>query len=140
MSIRLIGPAILSLLAACSSLEQAGPVMDAPAGIVRVAAAAAAPDEDVETGPASWYGPRHHGHRTASGERFDMHALSAAHPSLPFGTEIVVTNLGNGRSVKVRVNDRGPHRAGFVVDLSSKAAEEIGLRRSGVANVSIRPA
>jgi rare lipoprotein A len=92
-----------------------------------------------ETGPASWYGPRHQGKRTASGERFDMNRLSAAHPSLPFGTVILVTNLKNGRSVKVRVNDRGPHRAGFIVDLSSSAAAAIGLRRSGVATVSIRP-
>lgn len=62
-----------------------------------------------ETGKASYYGARHHGLKTASGERFDQHALTAAHRSLPFGTRVRVTNLNNDRSVVVRINDRGPH-------------------------------
>jgi rare lipoprotein A len=78
-------------------------------------------------GIASWYGLGFHGRRTASGERFDMHALTAAHPSLPFGTRLLVENPANGRSVVVRVNDRGPHVRGRIIDLSHAAARAIGL-------------
>jgi rare lipoprotein A len=92
----------------------------------------------IETGTASWYGAGHQGRRTASGERFDMNGLTAAHPTLPFGTKLLVTNLRTGKSVHVRVNDRGPHATGHIIDLSSKAAERIGLRDAGVAPVALR--
>lgn len=88
-------------------------------------------------GRASWYGSRHQGRRTASGERFDMRALTAAHPSLPFGSRVKVTNLGNQRSVVVRVNDRGPHSRERIIDLSRAAAERLGLLGSGVARVRL---
>ncbi|HYQ39096.1 MAG TPA: septal ring lytic transglycosylase RlpA family protein [Pseudomonas sp.] len=88
-------------------------------------------------GLASWYGRRHHGRHTASGERFDQHALTAAHRSLPFGTRLRVTNLDNGRSVVVRVNDRGPSRRGRIIDLSRSAAERLDLLRSGTAPVRL---
>src|SRR4051812_19781611 len=74
-------------------------------------AAERAKGKPLETGTASWYGAELHGRRTANGERFDMNALSAAHPTLPFGTQLLVTNLRTGKSVRVRVNDRGPHHA-----------------------------
>lgn len=88
-------------------------------------------------GKASWYGPRFHGRKTASGERFDQHELTAAHRSLPFGTRVKVTNLKNGRSVVVRINDRGPYAKGRLIDLSRAAAKQIGMLKSGVAQVRI---
>lgn len=91
----------------------------------------------VETGYASWYGPGFHGKRTASGEVYNMYAMTAAHRRLPFGTIIRVTNLDNGRSVKVRINDRGPFKKGRILDLSYEAARRLGMLRTGVAHVRI---
>ena len=88
-------------------------------------------------GKASYYGARHHGRKTASGERFDQHALTAAHRSLPFGSRVRVTNLGNGNSVVVRINDRGPYAKGRIIDLSHKAAERLGMLRDGVVVVRV---
>lgn len=85
-------------------------------------------------GKASWYGPRFHGRRTASGETFDMHALTAAHPSLPFGTLVRVRNTVNGREVVVRINDRLPSRR-RIIDLSRAAASSLGIVRAGLAPV-----
>ncbi|WP_243032406.1 septal ring lytic transglycosylase RlpA family protein [Thermus altitudinis] len=79
----------------------------------------------VQEGLAVWYGPGFHGKRTASGEVYDMQALTAAHPSLPFGTRVRVTNLKNGRSVVVRINDRGPFGGRYIIDLSYAAAKAI---------------
>jgi rare lipoprotein A len=98
----------------------------------------AAPSGTVETGEASWYGERHQGRRTANGERFDMYRLTAAHPSLPLGTKVLVTNLQNGRSVEVRVNDRGPTVAGRIIDLSYAAAQRLGAIAAGTIPVSVR--
>ena len=89
------------------------------------------------TGVASYYGHSFHGRRTASGERFDMYAMTAAHPSLPFGTLIHVTRLKNGRSVTVRVNDRGPFVGGRIIDLSYAAARQLGMLEDGLARVQI---
>ncbi|MFN3678319.1 septal ring lytic transglycosylase RlpA family protein [Thermosynechococcus sp.] len=89
------------------------------------------------TGLASWYGPGFHGARTANGERFDQEALTAAHRTLPFGTRVRVTNLQNGRSVVVRINDRGPFTGGREIDLSRSAAAAIGLIGVGVGPVRI---
>ena len=88
-------------------------------------------------GEASWYGPKFHGRTTASGEPFDMGALTAAHRTLPFGTLVRVTAKRTGRSVIVRINDRGPFAGNRVIDLSRAAAAEIGLVRRGVGQVSI---
>jgi len=89
------------------------------------------------SGYASWYGPGFDGSYSASGERFNSEALTAAHPSLPFGTQIRVTNMDNGESVIVRVTDRGPYSGDRVIDLSAGAARVIGLIQSGVAPVSL---
>ena len=89
------------------------------------------------TGMASFYGAELHGRRTASGERFDMHDLTAAHRTLPFGTRVVVTNPANGRSVTVRINDRGPFHGGRVIDLSRAAASELGLVARGHGRVEL---
>ena len=90
-----------------------------------------------EVGPASWYGEEFDGQTTASGEVFDMYDLTCAHPRLPFGTRLLVTNLKNSRSVEVRVNDRGPMVPGRIVDLSYEAAEELGFQGRGMARVRL---
>lgn len=91
----------------------------------------------VQEGVVSWYGADFHDRPTASGERFDADAMTMAHPSLPFGTRARVTNLRNGRSVVVRVNDRGPHVGRRIADLSQAAAAEIGMLKRGVARARI---
>jgi rare lipoprotein A len=88
-------------------------------------------------GQASWYGAKFHGKLTASGEPFDMAEMTAAHRTLPFGTRVRVINPGNGRSVVVRINDRGPFSGRRIIDLSRKAAELIGLKAKGVGRVRI---
>ncbi len=88
-------------------------------------------------GKASYYGIQYHGRPTSSGETYDMYAMTAAHPSLPFGTRIRVTNLQTGQSVIVRVNDRGPFKPGRIVDVSQAAAEHLGLLLNGTADVQI---
>lgn len=92
----------------------------------------------VEEGIASWYGPQFHGGRTATGETYDMNALSGAHPTLPLPTWVRVTNLENGRSVVVRLNDRGPFSKDRVIDLSRAAAAELDMIRAGTARVEVR--
>src|SRR5262245_63837291 len=89
---------------------------------------------------ASWYGEWHHGRLTASGEPFDMSAMTAAHRSLPLGACLEVTHLGNGRRVHVRVNDRGPYIDGRTIDLSHRAADDLGMVDDGLARVRIRRA
>lgn len=88
-------------------------------------------------GLASWYGKQHHGRITASGETFDMHGFTAAHPTLPLGTRLLVTNVDNGRSVVVRVNDRGPYRREHILDLSYAAARALDALEAGAINVRL---
>lgn len=88
-----------------------------------------------QIGKASWYGPGFHGKKTASGQRFNQHALTAAHPRLPLGSRAKVTNLQNGREVEVTINDRGPHGGGRIIDLSRAAAKRLAM--GGTARVSI---
>lgn len=92
----------------------------------------------VERGLASWYGPGFHNERTSSGEPYDMYAMTAAHKTLPLPTYLQVTNLDNGRSVVVRVNDRGPFVRGRIIDLSYTAAWKLDMIKSGTARVEIR--
>jgi rare lipoprotein A len=89
------------------------------------------------TGQASWYGPGFYGNRTASGEVFRPGTFTAAHRSLPFGTRVKVTNLNNGRSTVVRINDRGPFTGGRIIDLAHGAASDLGVTASGVATVRL---
>ncbi len=89
------------------------------------------------TGRASWYGKDFHGRRTASGESFDRQDFTGAHRTLPFGTVVRVTNLRNGRSTEVRINDRGPFVANRIIDLSYAAARQIGMTARGVAQVKL---
>lgn len=95
------------------------------------------PDGWSEEGEASWYGPGFHGKRTASGEVYNMEAMTAAHRRLPFGTRIRVRNLDNGRAAEVRINDRGPFAHGRILDLSRAAARELGVLGPGVARVRL---
>ena len=90
-----------------------------------------------QVGEASWYGKGFHGKKTASGETFDQNDLTAAHPTLPMGSEATVTNLENGKSVAVTINDRGPNSKGRAIDLSKKAGKKIGINKDGVAPVKI---
>jgi rare lipoprotein A len=92
----------------------------------------------VQTGKASYYHDKYQGKPTASGEKYRKGKLTAAHQTIPFGTKVTVTNLSNGKKVKVRVNDRGPFVAGRIIDLSKKAARKIDLIEAGVSPVEIR--
>ena len=91
----------------------------------------------MQTGKASWYGDPHHGRKTASGEVFDMYALTAAHRTLPLGSRVRVTNLANGKSVVVRINDRGPFHSERIIDLSYAAAYRLGYVTAGSARVEV---
>lgn len=90
-------------------------------------------------GRASWYGAELHGSPTASGEPFDMHARTAAHRNLPLGSYAQVRNLENDREVLVKINDRGPHRRGVMIDLSRAAAEDLGIVAAGIGQVEVTP-
>jgi rare lipoprotein A len=100
-----------------------------PKGLLQLASA--------YTGQASWYGPGFYGNRTANGEVFRPGTYTAAHRSLPFGTRVKVTNLNNGRSAVVRINDRGPFTGGRIIDLAQGAASDLGVTASGVATVRL---
>lgn len=95
------------------------------------------PDLNI-TGTASWYGPNFHGRKTANGEVFDQYHLSGAHPTLPLPSYVRVTNVDNGRSVVVRINDRGPYAHGRVVDVSRRTAEVLGFKQQGIGNVRVQ--
>ena len=125
--IELLPILLVSIVLAGACAQRKGPSA-APAWIER---------RHVETGQASWYGKARHGELTASGEHFDMHALTAAHRTLPFGTIVRVTCLETGKSVNVRINDRGPFRGGRIIDLSYEAARRLGILARGTARVEL---
>jgi rare lipoprotein A len=160
---RCVAVALLAVLGACNTLP-APPLLSfppatspapptapfkppVPAGPAGDAAELPAPATDdkyqltgdaareLERGQASWYGPRFHGRRTASGERHDMYALTAAHKTLPFGTLVRVRSVMTGREVEVRINDRGPFIKGRVIDVSKAAAQALGMMGDGVKDV-----
>lgn len=91
-----------------------------------------------QVGKASWYGPGFHGKKTASGQRFNQNAMTAAHRRLPLGTKARVTNLKNGKAVEVVINDRGPYKGGRVIDLSRAAAQKLAMVGSGIAPVRVQ--
>ncbi len=135
-----IAVAALCLLAACATSPEESQASHSAAAGSRAAESGTAATSAATQGTygvASWYGGRYHGRQTASGERFDMHALTAAHPSLPFGTRVRVTNLSNQRSVVLRINDRGPFVKKRIIDVSRRAAEELGFIREGVTRVRV---
>ncbi|GGX92818.1 hypothetical protein GCM10007160_20430 [Litchfieldella qijiaojingensis] len=118
---------VVVLLAGCASRD------------ARQSGTAGVAEGRVEEGLASYYADRYHGRPTASGERFDQQELTAAHRSLPFGTRVRVTHLDNGRQTVVRINDRGPYVRGRIIDLSRRAARELGMESSGTARVRVTP-
>ncbi len=91
----------------------------------------------IKKGKATYYASYFHGRRTASGEVFSNNKFTAAHRTLPFGTFVTVTNLSNGNTVQVKINDRGPHNKAFIIDVSQAAAKELGFYKKGVTNVEI---
>ena len=97
-----------------------------------------AKNKKVQIGKGSWYGKKFHGKLTASGERYNMYDFTAAHKTFPFNSMVKVTNLKNGRSVIVRVNDRGPYHGGRIIDLSYLAAKKLGYVKKGVAKLKIK--
>lgn len=121
--------ASLALLAACQSAPPPPPPIPATTTDER--------PQFMQVGLASWYGPRFHGNRTADGERFNMNALTAAHRTLPFNSYVRVTDLATGRSVIVRINDRGPYDGHRIIDLSRRAARDLGITDDGTARVRI---
>lgn len=155
---RAFGTAIVAafLLASCTSIEYAvdsmtgamgsGGPTDVPYQVGKpyeVNGVRYVPREDPTysvVGEASWYGRPYHGRRTASGQIYNMYALTAAHPTLPLGTGVKVTNLENNRSVVLTVNDRGPFAKGRIIDVSRRAANLLGFRHKGVAKVRVQVA
>ena len=148
----MLAAGLLSLLAACAGGARPTvgrmPVVTDPAPIVsgtmrpyQVRGRWYRPEEQPrydETGTASWYGAQFNGRPTATGERFDMYALTAAHKTLPLPGLVEVTNLANGRRIVVRVNDRGPFVDGRIIDLSRGSAEALGMLSAGVGQVRVR--
>jgi len=134
---RLFAVAALAGLAACAK-------QPIPAPMPMATALPTLPSEPVQdqpyftqSGVASWYGGRHQGRRTASGERFDMNAMTAAHRTLQLGTVVRVTNTDNGRTAMVRINDRGPYKRGRIIDLSAHVAHLLGMKQQGTAPVRV---
>lgn len=125
---------------AVSDNKQSGTVQDAKDAEADIALPQLPGEENEwdETGYASWYGGKFQGRLTANGEIFDTHKITAAHKTLPFNTIVKVTNLENGKSVEVRINDRGPFVVDRIIDLSMAAAKEIDMVASGVAKVGIK--
>ena len=122
--------ALLLLLSACAG----DPAPQSSGRASDVAARPVAMTNGAQVGVASWYGGKFHGRTTASGEPY---AMTAAHPRLPFGTKVRVTNLQNGRSIVLRINDRGPFAKRRIIDVSRHAAEHLGFRDTGLAKVRV---
>jgi rare lipoprotein A len=127
-----LAPLLVLVLSACSVERTA-----APPPAARPVTVGPERPTFAQIGLACWYGPEFQGQATASGERFDMRAMTAAHRSLPFGTIVRVTDLGTGRAVTVRINDRGPLVAGRVLDLSRRAAGQLGVDGDGTVRVRL---
>ena len=128
---------VASLVFCCPDVygALAGPLADGPP-LATLGTKPRSPSR-VQIGLASWYGRRWQGRPTASGERYDRHQPTAAHRTAPLGTQAVVTNLANGHTVRVRINDRGPHKRHRILDLSYEAARRLDMVRTGAARVKV---
>ena len=127
---------VMICISGCTRPEASPPVAILPVPPAP-SAAQGCPAQMVQEGKASWYGAAHRGEKTASGDRFDPAASTAAHRTLPLGTPIEVTNLENGHKTTLIVNDRGPHKKGRVLDISQKGAEDLGFVSDGTTAVRI---
>lgn len=128
---------LLAFSAAAAQTSASAPAATAAAPAVEPAKTV---DTAAETGKIAWYGRKFAGRRTASGERYNPNAMTMAHNNLPFGTWVVVTNVANGKSVKLRVNDRGPTQADRVADVSLAAAKKLGFVRAGLTEAKLEVA
>ena len=133
------GLVILAGLSGCATTpaEAPPPSPPPPPAIAQPAPPPPLPRPKAEV--ASWYGPGFNGHRTSTGERFNQNAMTAASKTLPLGSHVVVRNPSNGKSVVVRINDRGPRSRGRTMDLSKRAAQKLGITGKGVARVEVTP-
>ena len=127
----LIGFAVVGLIALSAKTEARWSVSSPPPRLSVV------PKDQPQTGEASWYGEEFEGNTTANGEVYDSNGLTAAHPTLPFGTTVRVTNLSNRKKILLRINDRGPHFGQRLIDVSWKAAERLGFVDSGTTPVRV---
>lgn len=134
-----IAVASLGLLAAtlANAQQPSPPAAEQSRPAAAIAALAAGPAGDATSGTAAWYGRKFAGRKTASGQRFDPHAMTAAHPTLAFGTRTKVTNTSNKRSVVVTINDRGPNTPGRIIDVTQAAAKKLGFIRAGLTEVTL---
>ena len=130
--------AILCLLTIARCSKRADSVVSASAATAAPAVAIASKLQCVQRGVASWYGTHMKGRLTASGEKYDPKALTAASRKFPLGTELSVVNLKNGQNVNVTVNDRGPYSGKRIIDMSVAAAHELGMEEDGLANVCVQ--
>jgi len=128
---------VASLLSSCTGIHGSRSVPSTGGPPPKASGAEPPPTTHVQVGVASWYGKEFHGRPTASGELYDMHQPTAAHLTAPLGTYALVTNLENGQSVRVRINDRGPYKPRRILDLSYEAARQLDLVRPGLGRVQI---
>jgi rare lipoprotein A len=126
-----MGCAVAGLIALSPKTEARSPVSVGPPRTDTV------PKEEAETGVASWYGEEFQGNTTANGEIYDLNGLTAAHPTLPFGTTVRVTNLSNRKNILLRINDRGPYIGRRLIDVSWAAAKRLGFVQSGTTRVRV---
>jgi rare lipoprotein A len=134
VAVSAIAPRAFAQAASAAATSTPRPAEVAPSAATRSSPAAA---NDTMSGTAAWYGSKFNGRKTASGQRFNATALTAAHPSLPFGSRVKVTNTKNSRSVVVVINDRGPTSPGRIIDVSQAAAKRLGFTRSGLTDVKL---
>lgn len=132
-----IALSVLALIAGASLAQSPQPAAGEAATQPAASAAPAAANASTEEGLAAVYSDRLAGHTTASGKKYDPNKLTAAHKTLPFGTRVKVTNSKNGRSVELRINDRGPHQPDRMLDISRRAARALGISRFGMAKVTL---
>ncbi len=136
-----IAPALLIVFGGCVTYQRSVPeTPPLPPAIVARPEPTPAPAPRPRHEIASWYGPGFDGHLTSTGERYNENALTAASKTLPIGSRVKVINPENGKSVEVRINDRGPHRRGRTMDLSRRAAQKLGITHKGVVHVEVVPA
>lgn len=135
---RWVRPAVLGRLLACCSFLLLGSLSGCASPTPKPVYFPGYPIGFVERGVASWYGPGFHGNKTANGERYDMHLLTAAHRTLPLGSVAVVRSLTSGRHVTVRINDRGPFARGRILDLSLAGAQALGMTGNGTDQIELR--
>ncbi len=139
LSVAIVAVSLLVSVAGCSNEWQSLATFPSPPKTIVSRPIRTRPLKGRHVEVASWYGPGFNGHLTSTGERFNQSSMTAASRTLPLGSRVLVRNPENGRSVEVRINDRGPYVRGRTLDLSKRAAEKLGIKNKGVARVVITP-